>query len=288
MVLVAATLWGSNGIFVKLLTDSGFSSIERTSIRLVIAVIMEAVLVYLSDKRCFKIDTKGLFYSFSIGAFGIYLFLILYTLSIARTGMGTAAVLIYLMPTLVTLYACIFEKAKFTWIKAVALVLNLSGCALVSGIATGSLADPLGILFGILAGFLYAFNNIMTARKLKKYPALTKMFYPALAAAILALAYLVVFSDPTRIVNVFMANPKILLICILWAFCCSICTYYLFNRALSYLDVETASLLSTFEPVAAVLFGLFLFNEKLDVFGMIGVVLVIVSLVINEIKEKKE
>ena len=224
MVLIAATLWGSNGIFVKLLADSGFSSIERTSIRLVIAVIMEAVLVYLSDKRCFQIDTKGLFYSFSIGAFGIYLFLVLYTLSIARTGMGTAAVLIYLMPTLVTLYVCIFEKAKFTWIKAVALVLNLSGCALVSGIATGSLADPLGILFGILAGFLYAFNNIMTARKLKKYPALTKMFYPALAAAILALTYLVVFSDPARIVNVFMADPRILLICILWAFCCSICT----------------------------------------------------------------
>ena len=117
---------------------------------------------------------------------------------------------------------------------------------------------------------------------------MTKMFYPALAAAILALAYLVVFSDPARIVNVFMADPRILLICILWAFCCSICTYYLFNRALSYLDVETASLLSTFEPVAAVLFGLFLFNEKLDMFGVIGVVLVIVSLVINEIKEKKE
>ena len=102
MVLLAAVLWGSNGIFVNLLADSGFSAIERTSVRMFLAVFMEAVILFLSDRKSFRIDRKGLLWSLFIGVFGMYLFLVLYTSAIARVGMGTAGVLIYLMPGLVT------------------------------------------------------------------------------------------------------------------------------------------------------------------------------------------
>ena len=117
MVLLAAVLWGSNGIFVNLLADSGFGSIERTSIRMVLAVFMEALILSVTDKESFRIDKKGLLWSAAIGIFGMYLFLVLYTLAIARVGMGTAGVLIYLMPTLVMIYSCLFLKERFTLIK---------------------------------------------------------------------------------------------------------------------------------------------------------------------------
>lgn len=286
MVLLAAVLWGSNGIFVNLLADSGFGSIERTSIRMVLAVFMEALILSVTDKESFRIDKKGLLWSAAIGIFGMYLFLVLYTVSIARVGMGTAGVLIYLMPTIVMIYSCLFQKERFTLIKGIALLLNLGGCALVSGIASGGGDDFLGILCGVLAAFFYAFNNIATAHGLRKYLATTKMFYPALFAGMSALTYLCVFCDIKVIAARLVSEPRLILFLALWALCCSIFTYYLFNTALSYLDIVTASLLSTFEPVAAVLFGVFLFNEKQGLFGWLGVFLVLASLILIEVKPK--
>ncbi|MCR4633641.1 MAG: DMT family transporter [Erysipelotrichaceae bacterium] len=284
MVLLAAVLWGSNGIFINLLTDSGFSAIERTSARMVLAVFMEAVILFLTDKKSFRIDGKGLLWSALIGVLGMYLFLVLYTAAIARVGMGTAGVLIYLMPSLVMAYSCLFKGEKFTLIKGIALCLNLLGCALVSGIMNGAGSEVTGILCGIAAAFFYAFNNIAVAHGLKDYAPATKMFYPALFAGLSALVYLCVFSDIGSIASRLSADPKLIFFIALWALCCSIFTYYLFNTALSYLNIVTASMLSTFEPVAAVLFGVLLFNERQGLFGWIGVILVIASLILIEYK----
>ncbi len=286
MVLLAAVLWGSNGVFVNLMADSGFGSIERTSIRMFLAVFIEALILFLTNRESFRIDAKGLAWSAAIGVFGMYLFLVLYTLSIARVGMGTAGVLIYLMPTLVMVYSCLFASEKFTLLKGVALLLNLSGCALVSGIASGGGSDIVGILCGVMAAFFYAFNNIAVAHGLKGYAPATKMFYPALFAGLSAFVCLCIFYDIKAIALRLASEPRLILFLALWALCCSILTYYLFNTALSYLDIVTASLLSTFEPVAAVLFGVFLFNEKQGLFGWIGVFLVLASLILIELKPK--
>ncbi len=284
MVLLAAVLWGSNGIFVNLLADSGFSAIERTSVRMFLAVFMEAMILFLSDRKSFRIDGKELLWSLFIGVLGMYLFLVLYTVAIARVGMGTAGVLIYLMPGLVTAYSCLFKGERFTLIKGIALCLNLMGCALVSGIMNGAGNDLTGILCGIAAAFFYAFNNIAVAHGLKGCSPATKMFYPALFAGMSAFVYLCLFSDIGSIASRLMADPKLIFFIALWALCCSIFTYYLFNTALSYLNIVTASMLSTFEPVAAVLFGVLLFHERQGLFGWIGVILVIVSLVLIEFK----
>jgi drug/metabolite transporter (DMT)-like permease len=109
------------------------------------------------------------------------------------------------------------------------------------------------------------------------------MYYPALFAGICGLLYLLIGSDITKIGTILIRDPKLILICLVWTICCSILTYYLFNSALSYLDVSRASLLSTFEPVAAVIFGVVLFHEQIDVFGIIGIIMVFVSLVLNEL-----
>lgn len=286
MVLFAAVLWGSNGIFVYFLADSGFTGIERTSIRMFLAVFMEALILLLSDRKSFRIDGKGLLWSLFIGVLGMYLFLVFYTMAIAKTGMGTAGVLIYLMPGLVMAYSCLFGKEKFTLIKGIALFLNLAGCALVSGIAEGAGSDLTGILCGIIAAFFYAFNNIAVASGLKSYGPATRMFYPALFAGAAAFIYLCLFSDIGSIASRLIYEPELLLFIALWALCCSIFTYYLFNTALSYLDIVTASMLSTFEPVAAVLFGVILFHEQQGLSGWIGVILVIVSLILIELKPK--
>ena len=70
------------------------------------------------------------------------MFGLFYTSSIQLVGMGTAAVLIYLMPSLVMLFSVVFLHEKFTPGKGLCLVLSLLGCALVSGVAGGVWRKP--------------------------------------------------------------------------------------------------------------------------------------------------
>ena len=279
-VIIAALLWGSNGIFVNLLADSGLNSFERTSARMIFAAIIETVIFVLSSSKQIP-KAKDAFLFFLAGAFGMFGFVSTYTLCISRVGMGLAAVLIYLMPTIVMIYSCIWSDEKFTMMKMLALLANLIGCGLVSNIFSDARSDIAGIVFGIVSALCYSSNNIIVSR-LSNYSAFSRMFYPTVSAAVCSVMYLCIFSDPSAVVSIVTGRLSYLLIICLWAICCSVCTYYLFNSALKHISVTRASIISSFELVFAVLFGVFLFSEPFGMANLLGVVLVILSIVCME------
>ncbi|MCR5096070.1 MAG: DMT family transporter [Erysipelotrichaceae bacterium] len=284
MVLLGAAFWASNGVFVNLFEGSGLSPVEKMCLRCFIAVAIETLIIFFYDRRQFIVDIKDLPWFALAGIFGVFLFGATYNLCISRVGMGIAGVLIYLMPIMVMIYAVVFKKEKFTLMKGVMLGLNLFGCALVSGVMSGGRFDLLGIGYGVITALFYALNNIITADRLNKYSVLARVYYPGFFACICGVIYLLLTGRMTGVVSV-MADPHYLLIGICWALCCSILSYFFFNAALDYLDVTKVSILSTFEPVATILFGLFLLGEHIDLYGVIGVILVITSLILGEVKD---
>ena len=286
LVLASAILWGSNGIFINLLSDSGLSGFEMTSIRLIIACIIDVILILIIDRKLFEIDKKDLIWFALVGSIGIFAFIITYSLSIQYVGMATAAVLIYLMPSLVLVYSFLFLSEKVTVIKIISVILSLFGCALASGILNGVSTNSTGIILGLVSAVCYAFNNITVSVKLGAYKPLTRMLYTYIFAMICSIIYLIFFTDGVAALSICFRKPSNITTLILWAVCCSICTYYLFYNGLNYMSVSKASLISTFEPVAAALFGFFLLNENIGLPVMIGMVLVVVSIVINELFSK--
>ena len=277
-VVIATILWGSNGIFVNLFGDTGMNSFETSSVRMIIAALIESVL-FCFRKEKDSVKGRDLVWFALVGLIGMFGFVVAYSACISRVGMGVAAVLIYLMPTIVTIYSCIFSGERFTFTKVAALLINLVGCGLVSGIVSDVKADLLGIAFGVATAFCYAFNNIVVA-KLSSYSPFTRMYYPSLFASLFGALYLILFSDPIKILSRFLLNPAFLLNSLLWAVCCSMFPYYLFNRSLKGLNVTEASMLSTFELIFAVLFGIIFFHEPFDFANVIGAVLVFLSILI--------
>ncbi|MBR5340744.1 MAG: EamA family transporter [Erysipelotrichaceae bacterium] len=282
MVLVAAVLWGSNGVFVKLLEGSGLGGFEMSSMRMILTLIIEFILVLFTDRKLFRIRKKDIFWFMLTGTVGIYAFVVAYSLSIQYVGMATAAVLIYLMPSLVLIYSCLFMNEKINLFKIISVILSLVGCALACGVASGIVFNVKGILLGLLTAFCYAANNILLSTKLKDYAPLTRVFYTAVAAAICSLIYLCLFTNVGEVLSIYTHNVRYLVIDILWAICCSVAPFYLFNASLKYIGVAKASLLSTFEPVSAALIGIFVFHEHWDIFTISGIILVVVSIIICE------
>ena len=137
MVLLAAACWGANGIFINILTAYGVNGTQMTLVRMASMAVLTGIWLAAKKPAALKIDLRDLVWFVPAGALGLFMFSLFYTYSIHLVGMGTAAVLIYLMPSLVMLFSVVFLHEKFTPGKGLCLVLSLLGCALVSGVAGG-------------------------------------------------------------------------------------------------------------------------------------------------------
>ena len=255
MVLLAAACWGANGIFINILTAYGVNGTQMTLVRMASMAVLTGIWLAAKNPAALKIDLRDLVWFVPAGALGLFMFGLFYTYSIQLVGMGTAAVLIYLMPSLVMLFSVVFLHEKFTPGKGLCLVLSLLGCALVSGVAGGVTLDAGGVAYGLGAALCYTLQNILLATKLKKYSPMTNLFYmPGALAANLGLGLV-----------------------------CSLAAQWLYTAALKTIPASRASIAATFEPVAAALFGLVLFGQKMDGFGVAGIVCEIAALVLLQL-----
>ena len=189
MVLLAAACWGANGIFINILTAYGVNGTQMTLVRMASMAILTGIWLAAKNPAALKIDLRDLVWFVPAGALGLFMFGLFYTYSIQRVGMGTAAVLIYLMPSLVMLFSVVFLHEKFTPGKGLCLVLSLLGCALVSGVAGGVTLDAGGVAYGLGAALCYTLQNILLATKLKKYSPMTNLFYMFLFSAAASLVF---------------------------------------------------------------------------------------------------
>lgn len=286
MVLLAASLWGMVGIFVNLLTACGLNSTQITLTRMISVVVISWLALWLTDRDALHIDRKDLKWFALNGVFGVYLFSLLYAVSIQYTGMATAAVLLYLMPSFVMLFSVLFLGERFTGRKGLCLALSLLGCALVGGLAGGLTLQASGLLAGLGAALCYTVYNVLIATKLKGYAPLTIVLYSSLFAAPLSLLYTAVQGQVLPMGGLYAASPAALAVNILLGLVCSVIPYFFFNSAVRLIPPSKASILATFEPIAAALFGLVFFHEMLDGFGWLGIVCEIAALVLLQLPEK--
>ena len=288
MVLAAATLWGSSGLFITLIGKTGLSGSEMTAIRLCAVSIMVFMLLFLTDRSKLRVRKEDWGWMALNGVVGIFVFNLCYTYAIQWTGMATAAVLIYLMPSMVMLYSVVFLKEKFTLLKGLCLVLSLLGCALVSGIADGFIINVPGLIMGAIAAFCYAEYNILVSTRLKSYSSFTNILYPFTFAGIMGMMYLAIQGEIPGMIEVVSEHPEGLILCVILGLCCSIVSYWLYNTAVKTISASKASIIATFEPVAAAILGLVFLDQRLSIYAVLGIGCELVALILLNFPERKE
>ena len=74
MVLAAATLWGSSGLFINLIAETGLTGSQITALRLVMVPIMVLVFLLITDRSKLRIQRKDLGWMVLNGIIGIFVF----------------------------------------------------------------------------------------------------------------------------------------------------------------------------------------------------------------------
>ncbi len=271
-IILAGILWGTSGLFVHVLAPLGFSSLQMTAMRGVVAFLCMLIFAIVKNREIFRVSKRelALFAASGLGIFGTATS---YYVAMQFTSVSTAVVLMYTAPIIVMIYSVLFLGEKMTRIKGVAVGAMLVGCCLVSGMVGGMKFHALGIAMGFLSGISYSAYNIFTKVQMRgnSHP---------LSATLYCFMFMAIFSlitcRPMEAVNIISDNFRIsvpLIIGIGVGTC--VLPYFFYTLALRELPVGTASALGIVEPMAATVFSVIFLQEKLSVYSVCGIVLIL-------------
>ncbi len=272
-VLCAGILWGTIGIYVKKLNNTGLNSMDIVAIRAALTAFALFLCLLIYKRQLLVIRIRDIWCFVGTGVFSIVFFNYCYFRAMTLIPLSIAAILLYTAPAFVLLMSAVLFKEKITKRKMAALILTMLGCALASGItgSTGSVSF-IGIVYGLGAGLGYALYSIFGRYAINRgYSSMTISFYTFLCAA----AASVPFADAGKIISIGVNDYKMLGFYIIFAIMSTVLPYILYTSGLLGMENSKASVIASIEPVAAAVIGFLVFKEALSAQQIIGVALVI-------------
>ena len=285
-VLLAGSFWGTMCIFVDYLGGLGIQTMQTVFLRMLFTALFMLVVLLIYKPKLLKIKLKDLWVFLGNGLLSLLMFSFCYFNTISISGAATAAVLLYTAPIIVMVFSLFLFKEKITIQKIMACVLAVIGCAFVSGFIGSGANIPLkALLFGLGSGLGYALYSIFTRIAINKgYHALTVIFYSFSIGFIAS----VPLTDISAGIEVFKAHPTAILVAIVMGIITSVLPYLLYTYGLTCIESSRASIIASIEPVVAAIIGYFVLKQELNVFSIIGIVFVLSSLVILNLKFRKQ
>ena len=283
LIVVAAVLWGSIGLFSKIAGNRGFTPIDICFIRSLFSVIILGIFFSIKDRNIFKLKSiVDLKYFVGTGIISFSLYNWSYIAAIKETSMGVAAILLYTAPSIIMILSVFLFHEKITRIKILVIVITFIGCMMVTGIFEGeNIISWKGFLYGILSGIGYGLYSIFGKYALQKYSSVTVVFYTFLMSTFL----FCVIGKPIIIISKINESQS-------WIF---IVSFALFSAAIPYIlytlskiEASKASIIANIEPVVAAIIGICVFSEEINFLKILGIILVLGAVCIINMTDKLE
>jgi len=271
MVLVAATLWASLGVFYKfLINDFGLRPLTAATLRGSVGglLLLLALLALRVDLRVPRRDWPTFL---AYGVVGVALFFICYVNAIHLAGVGVAAVLMYTSPVWVALISWRWMGERLGRRGMVALGCALAGAALVARIYDWEALrlNGLGILAGLGAGITYGLYSIFNKLLVRRNAPWVVQAYGLLIGA----GVLLVLFPPTDLARGF-ASPRAIALILGMGIVPTLIASLAFTIGVQWIPVSMAAIVAIWEPAVATAFGYLFFGERLEPgqwLGMAGI-----------------
>ncbi len=283
-IILAGIFWGSSGIFFHLLEPYGFSPLQMTAMRGVVSAccLLGYALIFRRDLFRIKGREALLFCGSGITIYGTAAF---YYMAIAASSVPTAVVLMYTAPVFVMGYSLLFLGEKINRIKALAVLIVLIGCVLVSGVIGGGSFQPMGVFLGLSAGLSYSAYNIFTKYSmLRGSNSVSATLYCFLVMGLVSL----LFCEPVEMLPLIAKAPIPIIPLILGiGLCTCVFPYFLYTLALKEIPAGTAATLGIVEPMSATVFSIVFLGERVSFLPMIGIILILGAVILLQRNQEK-
>ena len=272
-VVAAASIWGTLGLFAKILYAQGVSFEALVAVRASVGWVAVMAFVLATGKaKSLRVSGRDLAFLAPLGLVGIGFFYLLYFFTVGESTVGTAAILLYSSPAFVVVLARLFLREALNAAKVLALSLTAGGIFLVAGAYDPSNLEvtPTVLLTGLLSGLTYGLYSIFGRP-------LTGHLSPSIIlsyALFFGSSLLVVAALPTLHTLAGLPASSYAMLFML-AVVHTTLGFALYTFGLARLGAGRAAIVATVEPVVAGVLGTALLGEALTAPKLVGALLVI-------------
>ena len=295
IALTATVIWSTTGIIISYLSKTySLPSLVLAFWRDLFVSFGMAVGLLVFSRPLFQLDRKHwgvmVWYGLTLAIFNS-----MWTFSVQYNGAAVATVMAFSSPAMTAILSRIVLKEQFSRIKIVSILLSLAGIIFVSGAYDPSAwnLNPLGIIFGLLSGLLFAIYNLEG-----KHASDTHI--DSWTALLYSFAWATVFLFFFNLGNDLFLTGKGAFADLLWlgdsvsgwgllfflGVAPTLGGFGLYTLSIRYLSPTTSNLIATLEPAFTAIWAYFLLNEVLTGTQLFGGLLVLMGVVLLRFGEK--
>jgi drug/metabolite transporter (DMT)-like permease len=294
LATLAALCWATGGLTAKWLFTAltpvtaswplpplgiAIDPLDLSAARALAAAALIMVYLSIADRQALRVRPRDLPFLVVFGVFGLAAVHFTYFKTLSLTGVATAILLEYLAPILVLLFAVVFLRERPSWRLPVAVLLSVSGCALVAGVMGGGIRiSAEGLAWGLTSAFFFALYTLLGKYAAGRYGPWTLLAYGLVAATLFWFVYL----GPAGTLAV-CAEPRAALAVLFVAVVSTVIPFGAFLVGLHHIQATEASITSTLEPAVAGVGAYFAFGETLTPLQLVGGALVLGAILLVQL-----
>jgi drug/metabolite transporter (DMT)-like permease len=276
MVATAALCWGLSATAAKALLNQSVSTVLLSQTRATFAAAVMAGFLALFRRSLLRVRARDLWKFALLGIVGVAGSNFTYYFAIREGTVAIAIVLQYTAPLLVMAYAAWTGEERVTTVKVAAAIVTIAGCSLaVGGFGEGNVRiTAIGLVSGILSAFCFGFMTVYTRHLLERYSVWTVTCYALVAAS----GFWLVINPPWTIAARSPDAPMWAALAVL-AMVSVLIPHTLFFGGLRHVVASRAIIVSTMEPVIAIVSAALVIGEALTGLQICGAAVVLAAII---------
>lgn len=271
-VVISAICFGFLPIFAGLAYRNGANTVTLLAARFTIAALI-LWLIVLAKKIKYNLGKRKIIYLILLGGIGYNSATASYFIALNYISTPLVALIYYTHPIIVSILSYFIIKEEITKNKAAALGISTAGLVMIVGFSLGDI-NIKGILFAMLAAFVYSIYIIIGDRVVKGLNPLIVATYVTTGCSITAnligmiTGSLIKMTLPSWFFS-FMTAVFPTVIAIL-----------LFYEGMKRIGPSKVAIISTIEPVVTTIMAAIIFHDILSSPQIIGGLLVIMGVIV--------
>jgi drug/metabolite transporter (DMT)-like permease len=286
-IACSALLWGicaslGRAAFTgRLLPNAGLSRIDPlilSQARITFSfLVVFAALVIARGHRRLRVPARDLARLAALAVAGVVGSNYFYYVAIQRTNVPTAIIVQYTAPIWVLLYMVARRLERATASKVLALLLAITGIALVLGVFghTALQLDAWGVIAALIAAFSFAYYNIFAHSILDRYDRWLVLFFTTMWASV----FWIFINPPTKIIAAHY-TPAAWAFLFVFAVLSVLLPFAFYFAGLQHLTPTKAIVTSCLEPVFTILIAAATLHETVHLIQAVGIGMVLCAIVV--------